>query len=68
MVNLQFSAPLEQSTQVRVVDINGKILQTHQLELGRSQWEVPISYLHPGHYFLQIDRGGELEMKRFIKL
>ena len=67
-INLQLSAPAENTGQIRIVGLTGQVLQSIDLEIGQSQWEIPIDELIPGHYFVQIERNGAIEMKRFIKI
>lgn len=68
MLNLQVSAPLETEQKVRILDVNGRVVMAQSLGIGQSQWELPITTFHPGHYFLQMEVNGELVVKRFVKM
>ena len=67
LVNLQLSAPLESAQQARILDVTGRIITSINMEIGESQWELPVNTFHPGHYFLQMEINGEMVVKRFIK-
>lgn len=65
-VYLQFSDLLS-SDRINVLDLNGRMVDVEYAYNGIDQFEINVSPLKPGYYFIRMERDSSIEMLQFIK-
>jgi hypothetical protein len=57
----------EQAAQLQVLDLNGRLLAQYAVSPGQASYELPLTELPAGLYFLRVHSGEALEVVRFEK-
>jgi len=63
----RWSADSRQPSTLRLFDTSGRLLATYPVDAGADSYEVPVSNLPAGLYFLQASQGGKVEVVQFFK-
>ena len=67
-LNLSLSLRQNQPIQIKIMDLNGKIISQYQAAKSKQQLAVPVNNLHAGIYFVQIlQQGKSLDVIKFVK-
>ena len=69
-INLELINPQTGSVQVRLSDVQGKVIGTWKFNKQQTDWTqaLDISNIPPGNYFITVESGTTIkEVKQFIK-
>lgn len=66
-LQLRWPGPVEKETLLRVLDLDGRQVQTYTLPVGTLTYEFALKNLAPATYLLQWERQGRVETARFVK-
>lgn len=66
-LTIEFSEKVENSLNIDVVDVQGRILYKNQSEKGIESLKIPVGNFARGMYFLRLTNGTKTEISKFIK-
>jgi len=52
---LTFDQSLSEALALRVVDLNGRVMQREELEVGEQEFQIPVRGLAPGMYLVELE-------------
>lgn len=65
-ITVSFGKEIKTTTKVLVTDVLGKVISSHEINEGNSV-AVPINELSNGIYFVKIQQGKNITVKKFVK-
>ncbi len=66
-LTIEFSEQVENSLNIDVIDVQGRILYKKQSEKGIESLKIPVSNWVRGMYFVRLTNGAKTEISKFIK-
>lgn len=66
-LQVRWNGDAAQPTFLRILDLNGRLLQQQEMPAGILHHELPLLQLPKGLYFIQISQGKTVETQRFVK-
>ncbi len=66
-IQLKMDIENDNGLDIQIIDLTGKVVQTHTMENQNQPFEIDINHLNEGIYFITIKNGKESFVKRFIK-
>jgi subtilisin-like proprotein convertase family protein len=66
MVNLNFGQTLQSDFEVKVYDLNGKLLYINDISNGSNKFVIDLNHLNSGLYFVKLESGSHFSVKKLI--
>lgn len=66
-LQVRWNGDAAQPSFLRILDLNGRLLQQQEMPAGILHRELPLGHLGQGVYILQISQGKTVETQRFVK-
>ena len=67
VINIKFKSPLANTSEVKLFDIQGKLIHVTTISHGNSTLQVPIMYQPNGIYMLHVKAGEATEVYKIVK-
>jgi hypothetical protein len=67
-VNLRFEEALSEQTTLSIYSLTGQLIQEVNLDADTFQYQLDVSKLTNGQYFIRMQSNGNIETARFIKM
>ena len=67
VLNVTYESVAQQTVQVQVMNISGKLVynNAHSLQEGENEFTIPTRNFSNGSYLIRIEDGDEIEIRRF---